>query len=226
MAPWLIYKQHTPDTPGQFNLLRATLYHGSFPDLMYDGDRGTYGYAYRYDPQADHIMASDGNLRSVLGARMSQHPVQYLRWYLLGKPGFFLSWSIVAGMGDIYIYPVSTSPFLVRPSFRMVRATMFALHWPLMLLGVAGSLIAIWRGRWLRLQASTTMAIRVVAVVALFAIALHMLGAAYPRYGIPFRPVFYLLGIAMARALWLAGVDRFSASPTPVTHRVTSPSAE
>lgn len=201
LGPWLAYKRHVPDQPGQVNLLRATLYHGSFPGFMYEGDRATYGYGYRYDPDAAQILASDANLKRILGSRIARDPGRYLHWYLLGKPGVFMSWGIVAGMGDIYIYPVSASPFLSRPLFAAIRGLMFALHWPLMLLGLGGAIMAMWRPRWLRLEPTATPAARTVALVILVAVVFHMIGAPYPRYAIPFRPLFYLLAVATLQAL-------------------------
>lgn len=201
LLPWLVYKQSLPPTPDQPNLLRATLYHGSFPDFMYENQPRNYGYPYRDDPHAEEIMASDAGLRKWVGARIRAEPLRYLRWYLLGKPRYFLSWgNDVAGMGDIYIYPVDASPFFSRPLFRGIHALMFGLHWPLMLLGIVGALIAWWRPRWLGLAPSALVGARVAALVFMTAILLHMVGAPYPRYGIPFRPLAYVLAVAAAAA--------------------------
>ena len=39
LAPWFVYQQSIPASPGNPNLLRMTLYHGSFPDFMYEGQQ-------------------------------------------------------------------------------------------------------------------------------------------------------------------------------------------
>jgi 4-amino-4-deoxy-L-arabinose transferase-like glycosyltransferase len=201
LAPWVAYKSQIPDAPDQPNLVRATIYHGSFPKFMYQDRPETYAYAYRYDPQATEIMGSGSALRKRLGERMRQQPWRYLHWYLIGKPEHFLSWGMIDGF-DIYIYPVSTSPFMERPSFKTIRGLLFALHWPLMLFGVGAAITALWRPHALQLQGHAKTGAQAVAIVFLIAIGLHMIGAPYPRYGIPFRPLAYVLAALSAAALW------------------------
>ena len=100
-------------------------------------------------------------------------------------------------------HPVSASPFVQRPSFAAIRALMFVLHWPLMLFGVAGAFTALWRPKWFRFEDERRVAGRqAMALVLLVAILLHMIGASFPRYGIPFRPLEYLLAVAMMTAQW------------------------
>jgi len=37
-----------------------------------------------------------------------------------------------------------------------------------------------------------------VSAIVLYAIAFHMIGAPFPRYGVPFRPLLYMLAILLA----------------------------
>lgn len=201
LLPWLAYKQSLPPRADQPDLLRATLYHGSFPDLRYDDDPGTFGFAYRFDPRAKEAMSSNAGLLHVVGARMRQQPLHYMRWYLFGKPMYFLAWdNRAAGAGDAFIDRLVDSPFYHRPSFKLMHAFMHGLHWPFMLLGVATALVAFLRPRIFGGTVDLA-SLRLVSALALAAIVLHMIGAPYPRYGIPFRPLFYLLastGLAVA----------------------------
>jgi len=193
LAPWLAYKHSHPAQP---DLLRATLYHGSFPGFMFEDDPRTLGMAYRFDPEASRAMASNEGLLEVVGSRMRAQPLRYAGWYLVGKPIYFLAWDNSAGgTSDAFIYPATASPFRDRPAFRAMHAGMWILHWPLMLLAVATAVIA-----WLRPAALTGIgdlaALRFLATIALGAIALHMIGAPYPRYGIPFQPLLYVLALS------------------------------
>jgi hypothetical protein len=200
LLPWFAYRHAHPAKP---DLLRATLYHGAFPGFMYDDHPETLGMGYRYDPKADEALASNAGLLHVVASRMRAQPTRYARWYILGKPAYFLAWDNRAGgTDDIFIYPVASSPFLDKPVFRAIRAFMHALHWPLMLLGVATALAACLRSRWFTGLADPT-ALRALALVAIGAILLHMIGAPYPRYGIPFRPLFYLLASAGFAMVWM-----------------------
>lgn len=201
LSPWMAYKQSLPVRPDQPNLLRATLYHGSFPGMMYADDPRTFGFGYRFDPHAAEIMSSDAGLVKWVGARMRAQPVKYLAWYLVGKPRFFLSWNnSAAGAGDIFTDELADSPYFHRVSFRAMRALMFALHWPLMLLGVFAAFAALLRPAWFPATIEAKP-LRMLAWLVLLAIAFHMIGAPYPRYGIPFRPLFYLLALAALAGL-------------------------
>jgi hypothetical protein len=41
-----------------------------------------------------------------------------------------------------------------------------------------------------------------------YVLFMHMLGAPFPRYAIPFRPLAYLLGVALLSAAWSAAVTK------------------
>ena len=199
LLPWLAYQHTLPEQSGQLNLLRATLYHGSFPGMMYEGDPQTLGFAYDYDPRAAEIMSGNAALVDIIGARMRAQPLRYLQWYLVGKPLYFLSWDNSSpGAGDAFIEEVADSPFFHRASFRLAHAAMYILHWPLMALGIAGALLALLRPG-LFANRTDVRAMRLVAGLAVATIVLHMIGAPYPRYSIPFWPLFYLLAVALVQ---------------------------
>ena len=202
LMPWLVYQQSIPASADHPNSLRESLHHGSFPDFVFENHTENYGYPYRDDPHLMEIMASNAGLVHWVGQRMRAEPMHYLRWYLVGKPLYFLAWNNdAAGAGDIFIYPVDASPYFSRPLFRLVHAVMFGLHWPLMLLGVAGGLAACFSSRWLGLTPTSLIATRIIAAIFLSAIVIHMIGAPFPRYGIPFRPLAYALAVVSASAL-------------------------
>lgn len=200
LVPWFAYKQSIPTGPDNPDLLRASLYHGSFPDFIYEGHVESVGFSYLDDPHAAEIMGSYAGLRKWVGGRMRAQPIRYLNWYLFGKPRYFLSWYRIASE-DIYIYRVDASPFLSRPSFQMIHALMVGLHWPLMWLAIGGSVLSCVRQRALGLTAAGAATTRLVALVFLAAIALHMIGAPYPRYSIPFRPLAFVLAVVAATAI-------------------------
>ncbi len=212
LAPWVVYQRSLPRDSDQPSLFRATIYHGSFPDFVYDGHVENFGYPARDDPHAAQIMASNAGLAEWVGGRMRAAPLRYLRWYVLGKPRYFLAWDDnVAAMGDVFIYPVDASPYFNRPMFRLTHALMVGLHWPLMLLGIAGGVLALGHQRWLALVPGARRGACVVGIVFLSAIVFHVIGAPYPRYGIPFWPLAYLLAIAAAATT----IDRMRALRRP-----------
>lgn len=194
LAPWFIRNARTTDSGP--NLTVMSLYHGSFPEMMYQGDPRTYGAPYLFDPDADAHSSSLAATLHYIGEEFRKAPVRMTHWYLLGKPEFFLSWNIIAGGGDVFIYPVARSPYLQSPPFKAMRALSFSLHWPVTLLALVGMLLAFWRPSLLSDDATRQTQLRLLATVLATMLIMHMLGAPFPRYGIPFRPLIYLLGVA------------------------------
>lgn len=202
VGPWYARNAGLQRPPGEPDLLVTTLYHGAFPNFMYRDDPRTFGYPYRADPDAARVTADLDAVLSHIGAAFREAPVRTARWYLLGKPGFFLSWGIVAGVGDIFVYPVSSSPWLQRPLFAGIRDIAFVLHWPLMLSAVLAMLLASWRPGLLSDDARRRDAATVLSALLLYVIAMHMLGTPLPRYNVPFRPLEFTLALVAVRAAW------------------------
>lgn len=180
----------------------VSMYHGAFPELMYGRIRASYGFPYRFDPDLE---AHSRDLRAVAGfvaSEFREQPGRMARWYLLGKPEFFLSWNIIAGGGGPFVYPVVASPYLDSGVFRGLYAGSFLLHWPLTLLALTAMLVAAWRPRLLAHDPRRQRQLRLLALVLGTMLVLHAIGAPYPRYGIPFRPLVYLLALALLHGLW------------------------
>jgi 4-amino-4-deoxy-L-arabinose transferase-like glycosyltransferase len=203
VGPWHARNAVLATPAGQPDLLVNTLYHGSFPNMMYRGNPETYGNPYFYDPDRVQVTRSLSSLVAHVGTLFSEEPVRYARWYLVGKPGFFLSWGMLDAVGGIFIYPAEQSPYLDRSWFKVLRALNFLVHWPLMLLGLLGACLALWKPHVLAAERTRQMAAAVLAALFLYAIALHMVGTPLSRYAIPFRPLIYVLALATTHSLWL-----------------------
>lgn len=217
LAPWLMRNTATEGPAGAPSLLVNTLYHGSFPNMMYRDDPRTYGFAYRFDPEIENASRNLSSVLTHITTLARQNPVRYAKWYLIGKSGFFLSWSLIAGGGDIYVYPTPVSPYRSSAFFKALKDTTFLLHWPLMLLAVFSAFLAF-RRRASPNSTSLRLGEALLAFVFLYAIVLHILGAPYPRYGIPFRPLAYILAFCLLHQIWLwsrarLGLQRNGAAP-------------
>lgn len=203
LGPWYVRNTGIDRPKGEPDLLVTTLYHGSFPNFMYDDDPHTFGYPYRSDPDQARITRDLPSVLGHIGHAFASEPARYARWYLLGKPGYFLSWGMVAGVGDIFIYRVSNSPYLEQPLFAAVRYVSYVLHWPLMLLALAAAFLVLWQPRLLATESSQQRATIVMAVLLFYVIVMHMIGTPLPRYNIPFRPMEFALALVAVRALWM-----------------------
>lgn len=208
-APWFIRNQVTP-LDKQISLMVGTLHHGSYPGFMYENRPETHGWPFKYDPTSEQVESSLGNVLADIAGKFRQQPLTYANWYLVGKPGTFLSWGFVQGT-DVYVFETPRSPYREDPVFAGMRSIALALHWPLMLLAVCAALLILWRPRWLRLEGEALIAARVLSAVVLYAIAFHMIVAPYPRYAVPFRPLLYILSLSIVALPFLGRTT------TPVT---------
>lgn len=205
-SPWHVRNQLTALDPAQGSLMVFTLHHGSYPGFMYEDRPETYGWPFRFAPRGEDAERDLSSALFHIAKKFQEQPWTYARWYLLGKPGFFLSWGYVQGH-DIYVYETPRSPFKDDVLFVTMRAVAYYLHWPLMLLGLSAAFLVWWRPQWLRIENESLLAAKMVSIIVLYAIAFHMIAAPFPRYGVPFRPLLYTLALTLVSAL-IAGKQR------------------
>lgn len=201
-GPWLVRNATLPEGSTDQSMAASQILHGSYPDMMFNGDPRSYGLAYRFDPAAADAQRSVSAATAVVLERAGADPLAYMRWYLVGKPLTFLSWGMIAGSGDLFVYPVHASPYIDRGDFRAMAGLAKALHWPMVIMALSALVVmassavsAQGSRRW---NAAST----IVAAIVVYAIALHMIVAPYPRYAIPFRPFLAILALLAARSAW------------------------
>lgn len=189
--------------------MAATIQHGSYPGFMFAGDPDTLGMPYRYDAEMHHTMPLR-DILSVIWQRALAAPGEYLHWYLVGKPLAFFGWEMtpfgttdtrLLTSGDIYIYAVVASPYANQPVFMATYLVAYLLHWPLLVLAAIASVLA-WLPLGRRLFGQALLPARVLALAWLYAIGIHMIGAPFPRYSIPFLPLGWLLAGGLLAAAW------------------------
>lgn len=132
---------------------------------------------------------------ALMGHRMSELPLPYLRWYL-GKPKLLWDWDIRIGQGDIYVYATRSSPFEKGGPWTPVEAFCFLVNPLLMLLALIGVVSALAR--------RDGMTGLTCAVLALYVTLIYSVLQSEPRYSIPFRGIEILL--AVSGVFWLAGL--------------------
>ena len=226
VVPWQVRNAQVPLPAGEPDLLVQSIYHGAFPGMMYEGDLRTLGYAYRHDPEAAAHSRDLPAVMDFIGEGFAAHPARYAYWYFVDKPLLFLAWSHVAGVGDIFIYPVTHSPWVERPLFRAVRGVHWWLHWPLMLLMLGTLIVALRRPASLTDDVDRRRSIVLVAMLLASMLVLHVIGLALPRYNLPFRPLEFALAMVGLRAAWMAvrarreaGASLRTRAPIPASGR-------
>lgn len=192
---WIARNINTLGAPGDNTLMLAALRVGVYDNMMYRNDPQSYGYPYRFDPDFDE---TSRDLTSVLGEiekRFREAPAKQLHWYLVGKPLTLWSWSNIEGPGDVFIYPVHSTPYRYLPQFKATHAVMQSAHWILVTLMAGGILVAWVPLRWSGLAPDTIFIARAISILLLYHAAVMMTGFPLPRYAIPMRPFLHIMSM-------------------------------
>jgi hypothetical protein len=191
-SPWVI-RNHAVEASGGDQLKIGFLHHGMYPDFRYHDTPESTGYPYRFDPQAKTIARNLDTVTDEIMRRFREEPARHFHWYLFGKPSTYWSWDIVQGMGDSFIYPVSSTPYTDRKLFQTTHAAMKNLHMGLLLLCLTGVALVWLPMRGTQVQKGVQPAAQFLSLVAIYFTLFHMVGAPFPRYAIPVYPLMYLL---------------------------------
>jgi len=194
MTPWWVRNTQVSQQK-QSHAMAVTIHQGSYPDMMRGGDPATFGYPYRGDPAAQQAESSVSAALVDLAGKFRAHPWQMLRWYVVGKPMALFAWTEQSGWRNLFEYPVHRSPWISNQALVVLMSVMVGLHPLLVLLGLAGTLLAFVpvATRWLPAPAVTGM--RVAAFAHAYFVLMHLAALPLSRYSVPFRPVTYLLAI-------------------------------
>lgn len=163
-------------------LMANGLYHGSFPNFLFNNRPETLGYAYRFDPEAWRTQANVIGAIQLIWERFSESPKEYLTWYLFGKHQFLWQWDIFEGFGDIYIYIVTATPWDTNTELFVTHNLQRIFH----IVWVPCTVVYAWY-LFLSKRAATSSYIHICCLLIIYASLLHLLLAPYNRYGIPFK---------------------------------------
>lgn len=204
--PWIARNIVTLGKPTDQRLVVNFLHHGMYPDFMYKGITKSYGYPYRYDPKTQEIAKDIPSVLDEIANRFKQSPLRCAKWYLLQKPVVFWSWNMIQGFGGAFVYPVSNSPYFDNSLFRITQRTMYALHYPILLLALFGSIIIWLPQTTINMEPLGLTTARFCSLVLIYYTLIHMAGAPFPRYSVPLRP--FLFGMAFLIPCYLPKILR------------------
>lgn len=196
MSIWTIRNLITLGIMSDSGLTINMLHHGMYPYFMYDYLPHSYGFPYRFDPHANQIAASIGSVLSEILHRFKESPLEYIEWYVLGKPVELFAWNNYAqGAGDVYIYPVLQNPYFNVVYFQITHELMRFIY-PAILLFFTLSIILIWLpSRMLGVSDASAFLGRSIALLLIYFILVHCIGAPFPRYSIPMLPFIYGMAV-------------------------------
>lgn len=218
ILPWVLRNELSLGMPSDPTLSLVSMYHGSFPNMMWNNRPETLGFPYHFDPRAAELSSSFDKFWPDLMDKFHHEPWEYAKWYLLGKVSTVFSWSILGGVGDVFVYPVIKTPFEKLWHFRMLHDVMQFLHNAITCIGLLGCLL-VWLPRNKQPLTEHGLFIgRSVSLLFLYFIILHIIGAPFSRYSIPMRPFVY----GMAVVGGFIGVSVISRYIVPVLRQKTA----
>ena len=185
----------------------ASISHGSYPGMVFNGDPRSFGFPYRFDPEQPRLGSSWSELQRGLIDRVAAAPWRYAAWFLCEKPVWLWSFDLVQGDGVI-IYAVGNSPYERHAAMSATYTLMRWLHVPLVALAAMAAGVALLRfrrGNWL----PTALAGTVVIVTAAYLPVIPD-----PRYLQPVRPLVLGLGAMAVAGLVARCVRRWRGRPT------------
>jgi 4-amino-4-deoxy-L-arabinose transferase-like glycosyltransferase len=192
---WAGRNLHTLGQVGDSTLMAAALRSGAYRNLMYRDDPNTYAYPYRADPHYGETSRDAGSALAEVVREFREAPAAQLQWYLVGKPAILWSWANAEGQGDVFVYPVSISPYWFLPHFRASHAFMEGTHRIFVFLMALGIVIAWIPNRITGLTGSAAIGARILSLLLLYHAAVMISGFPLPRYTIPMRPFMYVIGM-------------------------------
>lgn len=209
---WKVRNLLVLGAPSDSLVMYTSLYHGSFVDFMYEGDKKSLGIPYRFDPREREIDSLQSTLR-VIFERASASPREYLNWYLFGKQTFLWRWDILAGFGDIFIYPVVFSPYFLFSDMQFSHALNKIIHPFWVNVGLLSAFLLIIRMRTLYARIAPVWL--AMALIVVYAALVHAVLAPFPRYGIPFKLFLIPLSIYAIKGVfeWLGSISGKRQSP-------------
>lgn len=185
---------------GDNHLMRIVMRTGIYPNLLYQDIPETFPYPYHYDPDFKN---TSKDLASVLGELVRafrETPAKELRWYLVGKPVMLYSWDLTEAYnfdqrGDVFTYPVISTPYHYLPQFRLTHGIMYATHWGWVILMVGGVIIAWLPRKRLGLSEEAAFVARFISLLMLYHAAVMIAGVPISRYSIAMRPFLYIMAM-------------------------------
>lgn len=201
-SPWPLRNAFNVNDGSGRVLTTNFIWHGAYPDFKHEDRDESHGFPYRFDERKEFMSEGVVQTIEVIAERAEKDPWRYFSWYLFGKPAALWQWGIIAGQGDVFVYPVSRSPFLDSAFFKLVHAIHKVLHWVFVFAALAMTVITMVRPRLLVTADMNVAAMRIVSLLLMYVTAVHMVGAPFPRYSVPFRPELLILATCFFFWLW------------------------
>lgn len=213
-GPWLIFKNNYVERneSDPRSLLTVGIYHGMFPDMMYQDRPETRGYAYRFDPNAESIPRSFESLGKELYRRFTEAPLKHATWYLLKKPMIYWQWDTISGWKDTFVYPLESTPYHYEPIFRVTHIISKITYPLVMLFALLGNIIIWIPAATKNLSQRSVFTFKMISLLIIYFTLLHVVFAPYPRYSVPLKPFIFMMAMFPVSCVWRYFANRSEGS--------------
>jgi 4-amino-4-deoxy-L-arabinose transferase-like glycosyltransferase len=212
VAPWLIRNMLADDLVTTPSSLAMTLVIGAYPDYTFNGNPRTFPFPQSYDPDFLKVSASVTTAAEEVLRRITADPLGMIAWYGLRKPVYLWQFVNIDGVGDVFVYPVRTSPFTSDPVFAFAHEAMRVMHWPIVVLAAIGSIL-VWLPRVSGLlPESRGLVLRTGSLLLMF-LAVATIPLNNPaRFAVPVLPALFLMAMVLPVVLarWIGRKSRQS----------------
>lgn len=187
-------------TAGDNHLMRIVIRTGIYPNLQYQDIPETFPYPYHYDPDFKNTSKDLASVLNELARAFREAPMKELGWYLVGKPMMLYSWDLKEAYrfdekGDVFTYPVISTPYHYLPHFRLTHGFMHMTHWVWVILMFGGIVVAWLPRKRLGLSEEAAFIARFIALLLLYHTAVMIAGVSIPRHSLSMRPFLYIMAM-------------------------------
>jgi hypothetical protein len=192
VAPWLIRNMLADGLVTTPSALAMTMMDGAYPDYMLNGDPRTFPFPQLSDPNFRKVSANLTTAIHEILRRIADDPWGMTAWYFLRKPVYLWQFVNIDGAGDVFVYPVRTSPFKSNPFFAFTHDVMGLMHWPIVGLGAIGSILVWLPGMSVLLPESRGLLLRTASLLLIFLTVATIPLNSPARFAVPVLPALFL----------------------------------
>jgi hypothetical protein len=214
VVPWIVRNMLIEGLVTTPSSLAMTLVIGAYPDYVFNGDPRTFPFPQSYDPDFLKNSASVTTAAAEVLRKVAADPLGMIAWYTLRKPIYLWQFVNIDGAGDVLVYPLRGAPFDTDALLAFTHAAMWVLHWPLVVLAAAGSIL-VWLPPVVRLLPQAGGLVLRCASLLLIFLALATIPLNNPiRFAVPVLPALFLIAMVppLVLARWIG--NRVEALPS------------
>jgi hypothetical protein len=195
--------------------MAISLVGATYRGYVYQGNPATFPYGGLYDPQFDALTKNLATALPYIVKTIAAEPLSMLKWYFVDKQVLLFQWTNIDGVGDIFVYPVTASPFRDNWMFIADRSLFFHTHEVVLVLAGLGCLLAWTRAALLLRGETGQLVLRMASALVIFHYIIHVPFAGVGRYTVPLYPVIYLLAVAAIVLLYRLMREHVALSKRP-----------